>query len=76
MDLDEDPFYIASWAEYAQFCKEQGKLSLFVGKLCQYIAITNKPVRDDIKAYCNRRLGEWARDELEAKYAKKFKEKE
>lgn len=67
MNLETDPFEIESWEDYAKLCRDAGELWRFKKALSEYIWITNRPCEKEIREYCNRRRGEWFREEIERK---------
>lgn len=69
MTLDIDPFEITSWESYAKDCLAAGELWRFRKALSEYIYITNKPCVEEIKAYANRRHGEFMQEDLRKKLA-------
>lgn len=62
--LDIDPFEIESWEDYAKACRDAGEFWRFKKSLSDYIYFTNRPCYQEIREYVNRRMGEWAHDEI------------
>jgi len=65
MELEQDPFLIENWQQYAKDCLEQGKLWLFRKTLCDYIWLTNRPVKQELEALARQRQGEMMREQLD-----------
>lgn len=65
IDLDPDPSTIESWHDYATACFKAGETWRFRKKLSEYIWWSNKAVEGQIREYCIRRQGEWAREDLD-----------
>ncbi len=66
IDLDTDALTITSWEAYAQACFKAGETWRLRKKLSEHIYWVNRGILADQSAYCVRRQGEWARDELDA----------
>lgn len=64
MDLEQDPFLIESWEQYAKDCIAANSTWRFRKTLCDYIWWTNRPLKAELKAYTDKRLGEWAKEDL------------
>lgn len=74
--IDQDPFEIESWHEFFKTCSVAGKISHARKVLSDYIYLTNRPCQQEIRAYVNRRRGEWAQDTILEKVRRQRYEKE
>ncbi len=63
--LDQDPFLINDWEQYAKDCLAASELWRFRKGLSDYIFYLNRPLRAELTAYINKRRGEIDRQELE-----------
>lgn len=64
MNIEEDPYFIDDWEAYAALCIKLSHLDLFKKKLSDYIYFLNEPYQKEIKSYCDRRMGDFAKQEL------------
>lgn len=65
IDLDQDPFLIEDWEQYAKDCINRGETWRFRKALSDYIFYLNRPLKAELDAYINKRRGEIDRQELE-----------
>lgn len=69
-DLDVDTFEIENWETYCRKCIDAGERWRFQRALSEYLTITMRPFRKEVREYCLRRQGEWAKEEILAKRRK------
>ncbi len=70
-NLDMDPHTIESWEEYALKCIPEGQCWRLRKTLGDYIWEQCKPIKAEIREYCLRRQGEWAREDLDEQIKRK-----
>jgi hypothetical protein len=64
-DLDIDPFLVEDWHQYAKDCLAAGELWRFRKGLSDYIYYLNRPLEAELRAYINRRRGDFAKQDID-----------
>ena len=73
--LDIDDFEVKSWETLIRKAQECGKGKEAIKKLCDFIYITNIPIRSELNEYAVKRLGDFAHEDHLEKIRKYMEKK-